>query len=201
MTALAAETTTAHRDERIARTILFACAALFVGVIALVLLYLLYAGTKLFFHDGLSPFTFLFSPNWDIEDPSSLAIAGNHFGAAPFILGSLIATAFAICVGGPLGVAIGVFFAELAPKRVASIFKPAIEVLVGIPSVVYGWLGLTILVPLIGNVFHLADGDGLLAAGIVLSIMIVPSVRRSRFSSCSEMLTSFRRRSLNPPRR
>jgi phosphate transport system permease protein len=82
----------------------------------------------------------------------------------------------AILIGGPLGVAIGVFFSELAPKRVASAFKPAIEVLVGIPSVVYGWLGLTLLVPAIATVFHLPDGDGLLAAGIVLSIMILPTV-------------------------
>jgi phosphate transport system permease protein len=132
------------------------------------LAYLAVAGTRLFFQFHVSPFTFLFSSNWDGAD--------GQFGAAPFIVGSLVATAFAILVGGPLGVAIGVFFAELAPKRVAAIFKPAIEVLVGIPSVVYGWLGLTLLVPAIGQVFHLVDGDGLLAAGIVLSIMIVPTV-------------------------
>ena len=100
---------------------------------------------------------------------------GGQFGAAPFIIGSLVATGFAIVVGGPLGVAIGLFFSELAPKRVAETFKPAIEVLVGIPSIVYGWLGLTLLVPFIARTFH-AEGDGLLAAGIVLSIMILPTV-------------------------
>ncbi len=176
MTALAAEATTAHRNERIARTILFACATIFVVGISLILAYLLFAGTKLFFHDGLSPFAFLFGTNWSIDDPSSKDVHANHYGAAPFIVGSLFATGFAILVGGPLGVAIGVFFSELAPRRVAAIFKPAIEVLVGIPSVVYGWLGLTLLVPAIGTIFHLQDGDGLLAAGIVLSIMIVPTV-------------------------
>jgi phosphate transport system permease protein len=169
MTSLAAAPrSTAHRDERIARAILFGCATIFVVGITLILIYLAIAGTRLFFQFHVSPFTFLFSNNWDGAD--------GQFGAAPFILGSLVATAFAILVGGPLGVAIGVFFAELAPKRVAAIFKPAIEVLVGIPSVVYGWLGLTLLVPAIGSVFHLVDGDGLLAAGIVLSIMIVPTV-------------------------
>ena len=176
MTALAAEATTAHRNERVARTILFSCAIVFVVAIVSILCYLLYAGTKLFFHDGLSPLTFLFSSNWSIDDPPSMDVHANHFGAAPFIVGSLVATGFAIVVGGPLGVAIGVFFSELAPPRIASIFKPAIEVLVGIPSVVYGWLGLTLLVPLIAKFFHLQDGDGLLAAGIVLSIMIVPTV-------------------------
>jgi phosphate transport system permease protein len=78
-------------------------------------------------------------------------------------------------VGGPFGVAVGVFFAELAPKRVAAALKPAIEVLVGIPSVVYGWLGLTLLVPLIRNVTG-SSGFGLLAGGIVLSLMILPTV-------------------------
>ena len=157
----------AHRDERIALVFLMACSAIFVIGIALILGYLAVSGTKLFFIDHVSPLTFLFSPDFDDST--------HHYGAAPFIIGSLVATGFAIVVGGPLGVAVGVFFSELAPKRVANAMKPAIEVLVGIPSVVYGWLGLTLLVPLIAKVFH-KEGDGLLAAGIVLSIMILPTV-------------------------
>lgn len=157
----------AHRDERIALAVLMTCSGIFVVAIAAILGYLAYSGTQLFFHDRVSPFTFLFSGDWD-------GLAGK-FGAGPFIVGSLVATGFAILIGGPLGVAIGVFFSELAPKRVATAMKPAIEVLVGIPSVVYGWLGLTLLVPLIGSVFH-TGGDGLLSAGIVLSIMILPTV-------------------------
>jgi phosphate transport system permease protein len=158
----------AHRDERIALVVLWSCSAVFVVAIALILLFLAYNGTKLFWGDRYSLFTFLFSSDWDAD--------GGKFGAGAFITGSLIATGMAIALGGPLGVAIGVFFSELAPKRVASAFKPAIEVLVGIPSVVYGWLGLTLLVPAIANVFHLPDGDSLFAAGIVLSIMILPTV-------------------------
>ena len=157
----------AHRDERIALVFLMACSAVFVIGIALILGYLTLSGTKLFFVDHVSLFAFLFSP--DFDDSS------HRYGAAPFIIGSLVATGFSIVVGAPLGIAVGVFFAELAPKRVASLMKPAIEVLVGIPSVVYGWLGLTLLVPFIGKVFH-SDGDGLFAAGIVLSIMILPTV-------------------------
>jgi phosphate transport system permease protein len=157
----------AHRDERIALAVLMSCSGIFIVAIAAILGYLAYSGTRLFFHDHVSPFTFLFSGDWD-------GLAGK-FGAGPFIVGSLVATGFAILIGGPLGVAIGVFFSELAPKRVATAMKPAIEVLVGIPSVVYGWLGLTLLVPLIGRVFH-TGGDGLFAAGIVLSIMILPTV-------------------------
>ncbi len=162
-----ARASTAHRNERIARTFLMACAGVFVVAIALVLGYLAVSGTKLFLVDHVSPFEFLFSPNFDDS--------AHQYGAAPFIAGSLVATAFAIVVGGPLGVAVGVFFAELAPARVAAAMKPGIEVLVGIPSVVYGWIGLTVLVPTISHVFH-AEGDGLLAGGIVLSIMILPTV-------------------------
>ncbi len=157
----------AHRDERIALVVLMTSSAIFVVAILVILGFLAVSGTKLFFVDHVSPLTFLFSNNWD-------GLSGK-FGAAPFIVGSLAATGFAILVGGPLGVAIGVFFSELAPERVANAMKPAIEVLVGIPSVVYGWLGLTLLVPLIGKIFH-SGGDGLLAAGIVLSVMILPTV-------------------------
>lgn len=157
----------AHRDERIALAVLVTCSGVFIVAIAAILGYLAFGGTRLFFHDHVSLLTFLFSGNWD-------GLAGK-FGAVPFIAGSLIATGFAILIGGPLGVAIGVFFSELAPPQVATAMKPAIEVLVGIPSVVYGWLGLTLLVPLIDRIFH-SGGDGLLAAGIVLSIMILPTV-------------------------
>jgi len=157
----------AHRDERLALTALLTCSGIFVLAIGLILVFLAVSGTQLFFHDHISPFEFLFSKDWDG--------LGGHYGAAPFIVGSLMATGFAILLGGPLGVAIGVFFSELAPKRVADAMKPAIEVLVGIPSIVYGWLGLTLLVPLIGRIFH-TGGDGLLAAGIVLSVMILPTV-------------------------
>lgn len=157
----------ARGQERIAKGFLFACAVLFVIAISAVLLYLTTEGLKLFFADHISPLTFLFSPEFSPEDRQP--------GALVFIVGSLAVTAFALLVGGPIGLAVGVFFAELAPPRVASIFKPAIEVLVGIPSVVYGFIGLTLLVPLIRNVTG-SPGFGLLAAGIVLAVMILPTI-------------------------
>jgi phosphate transport system permease protein len=90
-------------------------------------------------------------------------------------VGSLAITLFAIVVGGPFGIAVGIFMSELAPRRVVDAMKPAIEVLVGIPSIVYGWLGLTLLVPFIRNATG-SNGFGLLAAGIVLSVMILPTI-------------------------
>jgi phosphate transport system permease protein len=134
---------------------------------ATILGYLAFMGLRLFLHDRVSPFTFLFSANFSPDQ--------NHPGALVFILGSLAVTLFAIFVGGPFGIAVGIFLSQLAPKRLASFMKPAIEILVGIPSVVYGWLGLTLLAPVIRHVGSLT-GFGLLTAGIVLSIMILPTV-------------------------
>jgi phosphate transport system permease protein len=148
----------AHRDERVALVFLMGSSGIFVLAMALILGFLLVNGTKLFFQDHVSPIAFLFGTEWD-----------------GFIVGSLVATGFAILLGGPLGVAIGLFFSELAPKRVAAAFKPAIEVLVGIPSIVYGWIGLTLLVPFLAKLTH-SEGNGIFAAGLVLSIMILPTV-------------------------
>ncbi len=132
------------------------------------IVYLAYMGLKTFFVDRVDPLHFLFSSDWT-SDP-------NRPGALVFIVGSLSITLFAICVGGPFGVAVGIFLSQLAPKRLALFMKPAIEILVGIPSVVYGWLGLTLLVPLIREHAGSPTGFGLLTAGIVLAIMILPTV-------------------------
>ncbi len=133
-----------------------------------ILFYLAIEGTRLFFTDHVSPLTFLFSANFAPDD--------GHPGALVFIIGSLAITLFAIFIGGPLGIAVGVFLSQLAPKRLAAFMKPAIEILVGIPSVVYGWLGLTLLAPLIRTHLGSLTGFGLLTAAIVLSIMILPTV-------------------------
>ena len=144
-------------------------AAGFVIVAMIALLgYLAVEGTKTFFVDHVNVFEFLFSSNF--------AIDSGHPGAAVFITGSVAVTLFAVLVGGPFGIAVGIFLAEIAPRRMTDVLKPAIELMVGIPSVVYGWLGLTLLVPLIRTHTSSPSGFGLAAAGIVLSIMILPTV-------------------------
>lgn len=158
----------ANAQEAVARTALFAASAFVIIAMVLIVCYLAFEGTRLFFTDHISPLTFLFSPDFAPDD--------RHPGALVFILGSVGITLFAICVGGPFGIAVGVFLSQLAPKRLAEIMKPAIEILVGIPSVVYGWLGLTLLAPLIRTHVGSLTGFGLLTAGIVLSIMILPTV-------------------------
>lgn len=157
-----------HRNERIAVNVLRATAIFVIFAIAILLLYLAVEGSKTFVTDHYPVWSFLFGSEYD---PTS-----NKGGSAIFISGTLLATAFAIVVGGPFGIAVGVFLSEIAPPRMANILKPAIELLVGIPSVVYGWLGLTLLVPFLRTHTSSPSGFGLAAAGIVLSIMILPTV-------------------------
>ncbi len=157
-----------HRTESVAVVLLrFAAGFMVVAMLAL-LLYLAIEGTKTFTVDHFSVVDFLFSPEYSYDT--------NHPGAAVFIAGSLAVTLFAIVVGGPFGVAVGVFLSEIAPKRMADILKPTIELMVGIPSVVYGWLGLTLLVPFIRTHTSSPAGFSLAGAGIVLALMILPTV-------------------------
>jgi phosphate transport system permease protein len=158
----------AHRNERIALNVLRFAAGFVIFAMTIILVYLAVEGTKTFFVDHFSLWSFLFSPNYDLDS--------NHPGAAIFIVGTLLVTVFAIVVGGPFGIAVGVFLSEIAPARMALVLKPAIELMVGIPSVVYGWLGLTLLVPIIRNNTSSASGFSLAGAGIVLAIMILPTV-------------------------
>lgn len=98
------------------------------------------------------------------------------FGALTFITGSLATTFIAILLGGPLGLAGAVFLAKIAPHWMRSVMRPAIELFAGIPSVVYGYVGITVIVDLIRKNTGSATGFGLLASGIVLSIMILPTM-------------------------
>jgi len=135
---------------------------------AALLFYLSYEGTKTFYVDRFPLWKFLFTTTFDPDL--------GKVGAGVFIVGTIAVTVFAIAIGGPFGIAVGVFLSEIAPNRMTQILKPAIEVMVGIPSVVYGWLGLTLLVPLIRTHTNSPSGFGLAAAGIVLAIMILPTV-------------------------
>ncbi|GEM76650.1 phosphate ABC transporter permease subunit PstC [Vibrio sagamiensis] len=98
------------------------------------------------------------------------------YGVATMIVASVASTAGAVIVGVPIGVLTAIFIAEIAPKRLANIIRPAVELLAGIPSVVYGFFGLVIIVPLIQNVFDVPAGNTILAGIIVLGIMILPTV-------------------------
>ncbi|MPW36318.1 phosphate ABC transporter permease subunit PstC [Vibrio sp. B1Z05] len=98
------------------------------------------------------------------------------YGVATMIVASLVSTLGAVLFGVPVGVLTAIFIAEIAPKRVGNIIRPAIELLAGIPSVVYGFFGLVIIVPLIQQIFNVPAGNTILAGIIVLGVMILPTV-------------------------
>ncbi len=100
----------------------------------------------------------------------------NIFGIFPMILGSIYVTAGAILIGVPIGILTSVFMASYCPKKVYRFFKSAIDLLAGIPSVVYGFFGLMMLVPLIRDLFHKGNGSSILSASILLGIMILPTI-------------------------
>ena len=98
-----------------------------------------------------------------------------QFGILPMIIGSIYATAIAILVGVPIGLLCSVFMAKFCPKKPYRILKPAISLLAGIPSIVYGFFGLVVIVPMMQNLFG-GSGKSVLTAGILLGIMILPTI-------------------------
>ncbi len=98
------------------------------------------------------------------------------YGIFPMILGSIYVTAGAIVVGVPIGLLTAIFMARFCPAKLYSILKPAVELLAGIPSVVYGFFGMVVIIPLIRQAFHLSSGDVMLTACLLLGIMILPTI-------------------------
>ena len=119
-----------------------------------------------------------------------------EFGILPFILTSIWGTCGSLVIGLPLGFFSSVYLAKMAPKRVRDLFVVVIGVISGIPSVVYGLVGMLILVPLIRNVFSLPDGASLFAAIIVLAIMILPTVIKVSLTSLEAVPKEYEEASL-----
>ena len=139
-----------------------------VGSVLVITIYLVISGLPAIFKIG--PAEFLFGTRW------ASTASEPEFGILPFILTSVYGTAGAIVIGVPIGFFASVFLAKMAPRKVREIMELCIGVLAGIPSVVYGLVGMTILVPGIRILFGVPDGATLLAAIIVLAVMILPSV-------------------------
>ena len=116
----------------------------------------------------VSPLECFFSAAWD---PSA-----KHFGALSFIMGSLLSTLVAVAIGTPLGLSGAIFLAKVAPDWLKRIMRPACDLYVAIPSVVYGYMGLILLVPILREYLHLPTGFGVMAASLVLAIMIMPTI-------------------------
>ncbi|MCC6995247.1 MAG: phosphate ABC transporter permease subunit PstC [Deltaproteobacteria bacterium] len=154
------------KDRVIEKALLLAALSA-IGILALITIFIFREGLPVVFSKG--PGEFLTGTVWQ---PSR-----GHYGLVPMIVGSAIVTFGALIIGVPLGLACAVVLAEMAPPRARKILKPTIELLAGIPSVVYGFIGMMILVPWIRNNPALGGtGSSALAASIILGIMILPTI-------------------------
>ena len=139
-----------------------------VGCVLLITVYLIVSGLPAIMKIGLGKF--LFSSEW------ASTAADPKYGILPFILTSVYGTCGAILIGVPIGFLTAVFLSKMASGKLRSVMESAVSLLAGIPSVVYGLVGMLVLVPGIRKLFHVPDGASLLAAVIVLAIMILPSI-------------------------
>lgn len=146
-----------------------------VAAVLLITVYLIVSGIPAIREIGLSDF--LLGRKW------ASTAATPSYGILPFILTSIYGTAGAICLGVPVGFMASVYLAKMAKPRVRAVVVEAVSLLAGIPSVVYGLVGMMVLVPGIRKVFNVPDGASLLAAMIVLAIMILPSIIKVSMTS------------------
>jgi phosphate transport system permease protein len=163
------------RREYLGRGVVTACGVLIILLTISIGVFLVYKGTGTFTKYGHSVFEFLFSAEWSPMDSGTKS--GGAVGAAIYLCGSLLTCGLALLIATPFSLAASIFITEISPKIGARVIQPAVEIFVGIPSVVYGWIGLTVLVPLIRDALHAPMGGfSVLAASIVLAVMIFPTI-------------------------
>ena len=151
--------------EWLMNLIFFLCGAVAVAFVLFISIYLIISGLPAIREIGL--IDFLFGDRW------ASTAAEPEFGILPFILTSIYGTAGAILVGVPVGFMTAMFLSKVASKKTARVIRTAVDLLAGIPSVVYGLIGMTVLVPAVRVAFNLASGACLLAAIVVLAVMIL----------------------------
>ena len=154
--------------ENIVHGIFLMLGLITVGCVLLITIYLIISGIPAIREIGL--FKFLFGKEW------ASTAAEPKYGILPFILTSVYGTAGAILIGVPIGLFTAVYLSKVANKKVRTIIEAAVNLLAGIPSVVYGLVGMLVLVPAIRKIFGVPDGASLLAAIIVLAIMVLPNI-------------------------
>lgn len=173
------------RNERLIQLALLAIAFSAVSFLAIITFFIFTEGTPIMFKYGLR--SFLFGFDWYPSEKS--------FGLLPMITGSIFVTLGALLIGIPFGLACAVFLTEFSSNRLRQIIKPIIELLAGIPSVVYGFMGVVILVPFIRTHFG-GPGLSVLAASVILGIMILPTVISISIDSLMAVPRSYREGSI-----
>lgn len=151
--------------ERVIESAMLICALVSVAAVLFI--------TVLIFSEGLPIFSKV--SVWDFITGTTWKPTKEIYGILPMIMGSIYTTGIALLIGIPIGLGCAIFLAEIAPRKLAAVLRRGIEVLAGIPSIIYGFFGLVVLVPLIRS-FKLGPGNSVLAAGLILAIMILPTI-------------------------
>lgn len=175
--------------EKIMEAIFFLCAMVSVISVIAIIIFVFYKGLKPFFGgNGYSILDFITGTRWD---PTN-----EVYGIFYMAVGSIAATIGAVIVGVPIGLLTAVFIAEIAPKSLVKIVRPAIELMAGIPSVIYGAFGLGVVVPFVNKISPRPYGESLFAVICVLTLMILPTIISLTESSIKAVPKSYREASL-----
>ena len=157
-----------HPGEKIMSTIFFVCGMIAIAFVLIITVFLIASGVPAIGQIGIVDF--LFGTVW------KSTAADPKFGILPFILTSVYGTLGAILIAVPIGLLCAIYLSKFAGSKAAGLIRSAVELLAGIPSVVYGLVGMIIIVPLVREAFNLPDGANLFSAIIVLSVMVLPNV-------------------------
>lgn len=161
------------RREYLGKSIATVCGLFLIVLTVAIGAFLLAKGMLTFTQFDHSITEFLFSSQWK---PADTEMGGGQVGAAVFIWGSILTCAVALLIAVPFSLSTAIFMTKISPSLGEKVIRPAVEIFVGIPSVVYGWVGLVVLVPLLQKIFNLPHGQSVLAAAVVLSVMIYPTI-------------------------
>lgn len=179
--------------ERRGKIISFSCISIIVLVVLSIFYFVASKGLATFFVDKVNVFDFLFGTEWN---PAQVGPDGQPMvGALPMIVGSFLVTFLSAIVATPFAIGAAVFMVEISPKNGQKILQPVIELLVGIPSVVYGFIGLSVIVPVIRAIFG-GTGFGILAGTFVLFVMILPTVTTMTVDALKAVPRHYREASL-----
>lgn len=177
------------RNDRIWRYVIQGAGFCLLLLTVAIGVFLIYRGTGTFTTYGHSISEFLFSTNFK---PNDTLEGGGQVGSAIFIVGSLITCGLALLMATPVSIGLAVYMAEITPSLGRRFWQPVIEIFVGIPSIIYGWLGLTILVPFIQRHTASDSGFSVLAASIVLAIMFFPTITSVTMNALNAVPKTYR---------
>jgi phosphate transport system permease protein len=170
--------------ERLFKTLLFVISLVSIISVIFIFLFVFKQGSEPIFRFGLRN---ILSLNWRPLE--------GQFGQAPMLIATIIVTFFSVSIATPLGLIVAIFLAEISPKRIRFLINATIQLLAGIPSVIYGFFGLCIIVPLIQRIFH-TSGLCILSAGLILAVMILPTIISISYEAISKVPIEYKEASL-----